>query len=88
MTRCFTPSEALEFLETTFNTGPDSICTGMVDATIAGVDVAQASADLESYLSIIAALIDPDSITIMRDVIDGSDMDAVRIIIKTGREDQ
>ena len=88
MIRFFTPSEALEFLETTFNTGPDSMCTGLIEATIAGVDVDRARTDLESYLSIIAAPIDPDSITIRRDVIEGSDMDAVAITIKTRREDQ
>lgn len=81
--RPLTTSEALEFLETTFNVGPEAICTGLIEATVAGTDVESATRDLESYLSIIASEIDPDTIRIRSDVVEGADMDAVSIHIKT-----
>lgn len=84
MTRRMTQQEALDFIETAFNCGPDGIAPGLIDATVAGIDVEQAQTDLESYLSIVPALIDPDSIQIHADRIEDSDMAAVRIIIKTG----
>lgn len=84
MSRRMTTSEALEFIETAFNVGPDGIETGMIDATVADMDVERAQMDLESYLGIIAADIDPDSIQIVADRMDDSNMPVVRIIIKTG----
>lgn len=81
-------SEALEFLETTFNVSPDMMTCGLIEATVAGIDREQAQRDLESWLAIIAAPIDPDSITIMRDVVEDSDMDAVSIVIKTRRDSE
>jgi hypothetical protein len=82
--RLLTRSEALEVLETTFNCGPDAIESGSIEATVAGVDVQSAKADVESYLAFIAAEIDPDSITITRDEIEGSSLDCALIFIKTG----
>lgn len=76
--------EATDFLETTFNVAPDSIDNGIVDAVIAGVDLEQAQRDMESYLAFTPGSIDTESITIRPDHIEGSDMDCVQIIIKTG----
>jgi hypothetical protein len=82
--RRFTTTEALEMIETTFDVSPDVIATGLLEVFVADISVSQAHLDLSSYLSVIAASIDPDSITIHRDEIDGSDMDCCRIVIKTG----
>lgn len=84
MTRRMTQDEALAFIETAFNVGPDGIADGLIDATVADMDVERAQTDLESYLSFVPAEIDPDSIEIHSDRMDDSDMPAVRIIIKTG----
>jgi len=78
-----TRTEAIEMIETTFDVSPDTITTGLLEVFVADMSVAQARADLSSYLSVIASSIDPDSITIHRDEIDGSDMDCCRIVIKT-----
>ena len=81
--RRMTRTEAIEMIETTFDVGPDTITTGLLEVFVADMSVAQARLDLFSYLSVIAASIDPDSITIHRDEIEGSDMDCCRIVIKT-----
>lgn len=81
--RRMTRSEAIEMIETTFDVGPDCITQGLLEVLVADMSVSQARLDLFSYLSVIAATIDPDSITIHRDEIDGSDMDCCRIVIKT-----
>lgn len=82
--RRMTRTEAIEMIETTFDVGPDVITTGLLEVFVADMSVVRARLDLFSYLSVIAASIDPDSITINRDEIDGSDMDCCRIVIKTG----
>lgn len=84
MTRRMTQGEALDFIETAFNVGADGIAAGLVDVTVAGLDVDQAQTDLESYLAMVPGQIDPDSIQIHIDHVEDSDMPCVKIIIKTG----
>lgn len=84
--RRLTRTEAIEAIETIWETGPDFIMAGLVEATVVDVSVQQARSDVDSYLAAIAGAIDPDSITIRRDEIEGSDMDAVTVSIKTGEE--
>lgn len=48
--RRLTPSEALEFLETTFKVGPGSIGSGLIEATGASIGADQCQRDLESWL--------------------------------------
>ena len=82
--RRLTRSEALEMVETTFDVSPDTITQGLLEVFVADMSVAQARLDLSSYLSVIAATIDPDSIEVHYDQLDGADMDCCRIVIKTG----
>jgi hypothetical protein len=84
MLRRLTRSEALEMVETTFDVSPETISLGLLEVFVAEMSVDQAQMDLSSYLSVIAASIDPDSIEVHYDQIDGSDMDCCRIVIKTG----
>lgn len=84
MTRRMTQSEALDFIETAFNVGPDTITSGLVDAFVAGIDADQARTDLESYLAMVPAEIDPASINISPDRLDDNDMSCVHIVIRTG----
>lgn len=82
--RRMTRSEALEMIETAFDVSPDTITMGLLEVFVADMSVTQARLDLSSYLSLIAASIDPDTIDVRFDQIDGSDMDCCRIIIRTG----
>jgi hypothetical protein len=82
--RRLTRSEALEMIETTWDCAADAICVGLVEATIPELTTVQAREDVAKYLDIIASEIDPDSISIHRDEIDGSDLDCVRVVIRTG----
>lgn len=84
MTRRMTQGEALDFIETAFNVGPETITSGLVDAYIAGIDTDQARADLESYLAMVPAQIDPASIDINPDRLEDDDMACVHIVIRTG----
>lgn len=84
MTRRMTQSEALDFIETAFNVGADTISTGLVDAYIAGIDTDQARTDLESYLAMVPSEIDPASIEITPDRLEDDDMPCVHIVIRTG----
>jgi hypothetical protein len=84
MLRRLTRSEALEMVETTFDVSPETISLGLLEVFVADMSVHQAQLDLSSYLSVIAATIDPDTIQIHYDAIDGSDMDCCRIVIRTG----
>jgi hypothetical protein len=79
-----TRSEAWEMIETTFDVSPDTITQGLLEVFVAEMSVDQAQRDVFSYLSVIAATIDPDSITIHPDEIEGSGLDCCRIVIKTG----
>jgi hypothetical protein len=81
--RRLTRSEALEMIETTWDCAADAICVGLVEATIPDLTTVQARQDVEAFLSVIASEIDPASIDIHRDEIDGSDLDCVRIVIRT-----
>ena len=82
--RRMTRSEALEMIETTFDVSPDTITQGLLEVFVADMSVHQAQLDLSSYLSVIAATIDPETIQIHYDAIDGADLDCCRIVIRTG----
>jgi hypothetical protein len=83
MSRRMTNDEALDLIETVFESGIDGIATGMIDATIADMDVGRARADIDSFLAMRLGDIDPDSIQIHPDHSDETDLPMVRIIVKT-----
>ena len=78
-----TNEAALELLETVFNSGAETIGTGIIEGYVYGIDVAEARADVESFLSTLDEGPDPDSIEIHSDYSDEADMAGVRIVIKT-----
>ncbi|PZQ99177.1 MAG: hypothetical protein DI533_00265 [Cereibacter sphaeroides] len=84
--RRMTQSEAEEFIGTTFNTVPELSERWITEVTVVDVSVKQAEADRDSFLSIIASPIDPESIVITPDQIEGSDLECVRIVIRTDPE--
>lgn len=83
MTRRMTTQEALDLIETVFEVGPDAIQTGLVEVTVGDMQAGQARADIESYLAMVPSEIDPDSIKIIPDVVEGSSIPAVVIHVRT-----
>ena len=83
MTRRMTMMEATDLIETVFEVGPDAIQTGLVEVTVGDMQVGQARADIESYLATVPGDIDPDTITIIPDVVEGSTIPAVVIHVRT-----
>jgi hypothetical protein len=81
--RRMTNSEAIAMIETVFEQGVDGIATGMVDATVADMDVDRARADIEGFLSMYRDNFDPASIEVHPDHSDETDLPMVRIIVKT-----
>lgn len=81
--RRMTNSEAIDMIETVFDQGVDGIATGMIDATIADMDVDRARADIESHLAGMDGSFDPASIAVNPDHSDETDLPMVRIIVKT-----
>lgn len=81
--RRMTNSEAIDMIETVFDQGVDGIATGMVDATIADMDVGRAQADIEGFLAMYEDSFHPDSIEVHPDHSDDTDLPMVWIIVKT-----
>jgi hypothetical protein len=82
--RRLTQSEAIEMIETTWDCAPDTIGSGLIEAFIPEISTVQARQDVDSFLAVIASEIEPASITIHRDEIEGSDMQCARIVVRTG----
>lgn len=78
-----TETEATEFMEQAFNVSPEIMSDGLMEATIAGVGPEDARRDLESYVAFLVDGFDPASVEFHPDTVEGSDMDAVRIVIRT-----
>lgn len=83
MTRRLYPIEALTLLADAWNTDPDSYATGLIDAVVAPMSIDEARRDVDHFIDGLDDKIDPDSIEIIADRLDDSDMEAVRVIIKT-----
>jgi len=83
MSRRLTQSEALDLIDAIWEAEPDMASGNLVEVFVGDTDLGSANADLESYLSIIAADIDPDTISITPDVVEGTSLSAVKITIKT-----
>ena len=79
-----TINEAEDFLWISFNAEPENTNEGEVEAYITDIDVETARKDWASYCAIMAREVDPDSIQITPDKVDGADMPCVKIIIKIG----
>lgn len=82
--RRLTQSEAVEMVETVWETSPDLIAPGRVEAFVVERTAQDAEHDLAGYLSIIAAVIDPDSITITEDALESALIECCQIVIQTG----
>jgi len=80
--RPLTLSEATEFLEEVMDC-PLDLIGSTVEAFILNESVDQVRADLDSYLAGIDDQIDPDSVEITPDRIDGFDMPAAKIVMRT-----
>lgn len=84
--RRMTTYEALSLIEEVWEIEPDLISTGLIEAFVGDTDVGTATMDLESWLAGDHDDIDLSSISITPDVVEGTNLSAVKITIKT--EDQ
>lgn len=86
MTHLTTP-EAVEFFEATYFTAPDSVGDSVVEGFVGGYDVADVRTDLETFCDFVQMAtgrqIDPDSYTITADHVEGMDIPATKVTIKT-----
>lgn len=83
MTRRLTSSEAIELIETVFESQVDSNENGLIEAFIGDMDVGRASQDIGGYLAMIQSDIDTDTISVTADQTEIPSVDCVRIIIRT-----
>lgn len=84
MTRRMTKAEAMDLFETTFETPADTDDMNFAEVTVLGTDTQRAQADIDSYLATLEDDIDPKSIRVIPDHIDGDPTaDCVTITIFT-----
>ena len=83
MTRRMTNTEALSLINDIWEIEPDLISPGLIEAYVGDTDVGTATVDLESWLAGDQDDIDLDSIIITPDVVEGTNLSAVKIVIKT-----
>jgi hypothetical protein len=81
MMRKLTKDEALEMLEFVFNVAPDADTATEVEALVAGICADRAQQDVNSYLAILPIKVDPDTIQIKHDKIEGAEIDCAFIKI-------
>ena len=84
MMRKLTKDEALEMLEFVFNVAADADTATEVEALVAGICAGRAQQDVNSYLAILPVEIDPDTIQIKHDQIEGAQIDCAFIKIILG----
>ena len=80
MTR-MTQTQALDFIESTFDTAPDSISADVVEVTIYDMTVEQVRADMDSFMAFIGASFDEKSISVTADQVEDASVPATRIVI-------
>jgi len=81
--RRMTTYEAISLISDIWDIEPDLIATGLIEAYVGDTDVGTATVDLESWLAGDHDDIDLDSISITPDVVEGTNLSAVKITIKT-----
>lgn len=86
MTRRLYAHEALEVFETVFEVFPDSESETQMEGTIANAGITEAQTEIDFWLDMLGAQIDPQSIVLTPDHIDDGDMPAVRVVIKLEAE--
>ena len=84
MMRNLAKGEALEMLCEVFNVEPDADGPKEIEALVAGICSNRAQQDVNSYLAMLPIEVDPDSIQIKHDTLDGSDIDCAFIKIILG----
>jgi hypothetical protein len=82
--RNMTVGEAESFLWDAFEIAPDAELVTRIEAYVTDCDMDDARAAWESKLAEMDDAIDPDSIEITPDTVDGADMPCLKIIIKIG----
>lgn len=80
--RFLTKFEALELLDTAWNIGPEEMSDTQVEVTLGDYDTDQVNADIASYFAFLDVSIDPDSIAVTADHVEGSSIPATTLIIK------
>ncbi len=78
-----TQSQALDLIENTFDTAPDSINPHSVEVTLYDMTVEQARADMDSFCAFIGAELDEKSITLTADTVEDASVPATRLVIQT-----
>lgn len=86
MTHLTTP-EAVEFFETTYFTSPETVRGSLVEGFVGGYDAIDVRTDLETFCDFVQIAtgrqIDPDSYSITADHVEGMDIPATKVTIKT-----
>lgn len=80
--RMLTKFEALELLDTAWNAAPEAISDTQIEVTLGDYDAEQVNADICSYLAFLDVTIDPDSLSITPDHVEGSSIPATTLVIK------
>ena len=80
--RKLTKFEALELLEAAWNIGPEEMPDTQIEVTLGDMGVDQVKTDIASYFAFLDADIDPDSIGITADHVEGSSIPATTLIIQ------
>lgn len=80
--RNLTKFEALELLETVWNAAPEAVSDTQVEVTLGDYDTDQVKTDIASYFAFLDVDIDPDSIAVTADHVEGSSIPATTLIIK------
>ena len=81
-----TQLQAVEFLESVFVTEPDEVTATHIEAFIWGASVEDVRIDFDQFCASLGVEVDPDSVTMMPDVIEALDIPATKIVIKTRAE--
>jgi len=78
-----TQLQAVEFLESVFVTEPDEVTATHIEAFICGASVEDVRIDFDQFCASLGVEVDPDSVTMMPDVIEALELPATKLTIKT-----
>lgn len=78
-----TQSQAIEFLEGQYITEPDEVTATHIEAFIWGASIEDVRIDFDRFCASLGVDVDPDSVTMMPDVIEALELPATKLTIKT-----
>lgn len=82
--RRLTEIEAIDMLQALWDASPDMYSQTCIEATIGDKDAADARAEIKAHVEAFDDEINPHSITVTADVVEGSDMPCATVTIMIG----